>query len=330
MNRRRDLILLLGAAALAPRLARAQAKPPAGKIWRIGIVSLAGTAIGRDLEVFRAGLRELGSVEGKNLVIEHRSSEGKHERPVEIAAELVRVKVDLILTTGTSATRAAQKATSTIPIVMAADADDPVASGHVSSLARPGGNITGLTTFGRGLSGKRLELLREALPKATRVAVLLNLDNARHQAVRKEIELAAAPLGLKLQLLEVRSLNDIESAVRAAVKDRADALMVPTDGFFTLNQQAIAKLAATNRLPTTYDRDDFVEAGGLMSYGVERDDMFRRSAYYVDRILKGAKPGDLPVEQPTKFELVVNVRTAKALGLSLPQPFLMRADKVIE
>jgi putative ABC transport system substrate-binding protein len=213
---------------------------------------------------------------------------------------------------------------------MASDADDPVASGSVSSLARPGRNVTGLTSFARGLSGKRLELLKEMFPKASRVAVLSNIDNPRHQVTLKELELAAPPLRITLQSLVVRGTADFEIAFRAAAKSRADALMVPTDSLFTGHQKMIAKLALDNRLPTTYDRDDFVEAGGLVSYGVEQDDLYRRSAYYVDKILRGTKPADLPVEQPTKFELVINLKTAKALGLTVPPSLLALADEVIE
>jgi len=327
-TRREMLIAFALSAFVAPVAALAQQK---GKVWRIGILRAgAAAAASHQLEVFQAALRDLGYVEGRNLLIEHRQADGKYEQLADLAAELVRSKVDLILSTGTSATRAAQQATGTVPIVMASEADDPVASGLVSSLARPGRNITGLTSFARGLSSKRLELLREMFPRGSRVAVLLNLNNPRHQSTLKEIELAAAPLGISLQPLAVRNPSDIESAIQAAAKGRVDALMLPTDALFSSHAQRIAQLAIDNRLPMTYDRDDFVEAGGLMSYGVEQDDLYRRAAHYVDKILKGTKPANLPIEQPTKFELVVNLKTAKALGLTIPQSILVRADRVIE
>jgi ABC-type uncharacterized transport system substrate-binding protein len=308
----------------------AEAQQPK-KVPRIGYLTVASlTEEASSIEAFRRGLRELGYVDGQNVSIEQRSATGMYERLPELAVELVQLKVDFILTGGTSATRAAQKATSTIPIVMAVSSDDPVGSGFVVSLARPGGNITGLTSIARELSGKRLELLKEAVTKAGRVAVLWNPDNPGHKLRLKEIEIAARPLGMMLQALAARSLNELESAFRTASTGAADAMMVTSDALFNTYKQRIVELASKTRLPATYDRNDYVEAGGLMSYGVDVDDLYRRAAYYADKILKGAKPADLPVEQPTKFEFVINLKAAKQIGLTIPPNVLARADRVIK
>jgi ABC-type uncharacterized transport system substrate-binding protein len=298
------------------------------KIPRVGHLSAGVASDPARQEAFRQGLRELGYVEGKNIVIEWRFAEGKSEHVSALAAELVRLKVDVIVTSGPGATRPAKEATNTIPIVMAQD-NDPVANGFVASLARPGGNITGLSTLSAQLSGKRLELLKEVLPRLSRVAVFDNSTSGNVE-VRKETEHAAGALGLKLQYLEVRSPKDIETAFREAGKSRADAiLMLPNQIHFS-QRTRIADLAIKNRLPVIYGRPEYVEAGGLMNYGVSFTDLDRRAAIYVDKILKGAKPAELPVEQPTKFEMVINLKTAKQIGLTIPPNVLARADKVIK
>jgi putative tryptophan/tyrosine transport system substrate-binding protein len=299
------------------------------RIFRIGFLTVASSpAEASWLNAFQQGLKDLGYVEGQDYTIEQRSAAGVYERLPQLADELIRTKVNFILSGGSSATRVAQKATRTIPIIMANSTDHPVTTGFVASLSRPGGNITGLTSIGTELSGKRLELLKETLLKASRVAVLLNPKNPGHASRLKEMEMAAHGLGITLQSLPVRS-SDIESAFREAAKKKADALNVMGDGLFNSHRIGIAELAIKNRLPTMYDRDDFVEAGGLMSYGVAVDDLYRRAASYVDKVIKGAKPGELPVEQPTKFELVINLRTAKQIGLTIPPNVLARADRVI-
>jgi putative ABC transport system substrate-binding protein len=277
-------------------------------------------------EAFREGLRELGYVEGKNIIIEYRYGEGRMERLPGLAADLVRLKVDIIVTGGRPSTRAAKQATSTIPIVMAA-AGNPVGNRFVASLARPGGNITGLTTMRGDLTGKRLELLKETASKISRVAVLWGPPAASNFKIA---EGAARLLGLELQSLEVRGPEDLEGAFRAATKERAQALVALRNPAIFNERKRIAELAIKNRLPAIYDDREFVEAGGLMSYGTNQADLYRRAATYVDRILRGAKPADLPVEQPTKFELIVNLKTAKQIGLTIPQSVLYRADKVIK
>jgi putative tryptophan/tyrosine transport system substrate-binding protein len=278
-------------------------------------------------EAFRQGLRELGYVEGKNIVIEWRSAEGKRDRLPSLAAELVRLKVDIIVTAGPPATRSAKEATVTIPIVFAQDGD-PVASGFVASLARPGGNITGLSTLAPELSGKRLELLKEIVPKLSRVAVLGMSTNPGNSQSLRETELAAGAFGVQIQYLDARDSKDIEAALRSASKGRADAVLVlnfPGDV-----SRVIPDLAVKNRLPAIYYNSTIVNNGGLMSYGASITDLDRRAATYVDKILKGAKPADLPVEQPTKFEFVINLRAAKQIGLTIPPNVLVRADKVIK
>ena len=300
------------------------------KVPRIGYLtntSLSASPARR--EAFRQGLRELGYVEGKNIVIEWRSAEGKLDRLPALAAELVRLKVDIIVTTGGPSARSAKEATATIPIVMAQDRD-AVGSGFVASLARPGGNITGLSRLAPELSGKQLELLKETIPTLSRLAVFGTSTTPGNAQQFRETELAAEALGVKLQYLDVLVPKDFETAFREASKGRADAVLMMVEGSFANFQlPQIAALAVKNRLPVTYATRDPVEAGGLMSYGVNLPDLDRRAATYVDKILKGAKPADLPVEQPTKFELVINLKAAKQIGLTIPPNVLARADKVI-
>ena len=301
------------------------------KIPRIGYLSATSpSARLARTEAFRQGLRELGYVEGKNIVIEYRFAEEKLDRLPALAAELVRLKVDVIVTTGPVSTRPAKEATATIPIVMAQDAD-PVGNGFVASLARPGGNITGLSTLAPEIRGKQVELLKEIIPKLSRVAVLGTSTQPGYAQVLKEIELAAGALKVKLQYLDVLDPKDIETGFRAASKGRADAVLMMVQGAFAVpRRKEIAELAVKNRLPAIYGGREQVEAGGLMSYGVNLLDLDRRAATYVDKILKGRKPADLPVEQPIKFELVINLKAAKQIGLTIPQWVLMRADKVIK
>jgi putative ABC transport system substrate-binding protein len=310
--------------------ARAEAQQPT-KIPRIGY--LAGAypyANAARTDAFRQGLRELGYVEGKNIVIERRYADEKLDRLPALAAELVSLKVDVIVTAGPIPTRAAKEATTTIPIVMTNEGD-PVGTGFVASLARPGGNITGLSTLAPELSGKRLELLKEIVPKLSRIAVFGTSTLPGNAQVLNETELAAGALGVKLQYLDVLGPKDLETAFRAAVKERADAvLMIVAGGVAASHRTEIVELAVKSRLPVIYNSSVYVEAGGLMSYGVSFIDLYRRAATYVDKILKGAKPADLPVEQPTKFELVINRKTANALGLTVPPTLLAQADDVIE
>jgi len=274
-------------------------------------------------------MRELGYLEDKNIVIEWRFAEGKLDRLHDLAAELVLLKVDVIVTAGPNSTRAAKEATATIPIVMGLDID-PVGSGTVASLARPGGNITGLSSLQPEISGKRLELLKEIVPKLSRVAVFgISTQPGNAQAL-KEIELAAGAFGVKLQYLDVLSPKDIETAFRSASKGHVDAVLLLASPVYISHRKQLADLAVKSRLPAIYNRPEYVEDGGLMSYSPSVDDMFRRAAKYVDKVLKGAKPADLPVEQPTKFEFYINLKAAKQIGLTIPQSVLYRADKVIK
>ena len=306
----------------------AHAQQPA-KIPRIGFLGAPPrSAISERIEAFRQGLRELGYVEDKNIGIEWRYAEGKLDRLPALAAELVRLKADLIVTAGPQATRRAKEATVTIPIVMGFD-NDPVGSGFVASLARPGGNITGLSTLAPEISGKQLELLKEIVPKLSRVAVLGDSNEPGNAQALKEVELAAGAFKVQLQYLDVLNLKDIENSFQSASKQRAGAVLVLAGPVMPAHRTEVVNLAAKNRLPAMYFRSDFVEAGGLMTYNVNYNDLFRRAATYVDKILKGAKPADLPVEQPTKFELVINLKTAKQIGLTIPPNVLARADKVI-
>jgi putative ABC transport system substrate-binding protein len=308
--------------------ARAQAQQPT-KVPRIGFFSSSSPSdISARVEAFRQGLRELGYVEGKNILIEYRYAEGKLDRLSALAAELVRLKVDLIVSGGPPPTRSAKEATATIPIVMAFD-DDPVGSGFAASLARPGGNITGLSTLAPEISGKQLELLREIVPKLSSVAVLGNTTQPGHPQALREINLAADSFGVQLQYLEVQGPKDIETAFRAASKERANAVLVQSTPVLFSQRRQVADLAIKSRLPAIYGRPEYVGDGGLVFYGVSYIDLFRRAATYVDKILKGAKPSELPIEQPTKFELVINLKAAKQIGLTIPPNVLARADKVI-
>ncbi len=307
----------------------AKAQQPT-KVPRIGVLIFSSpSTISARFEGFRQGLRELGYIEGNNFVIEWRFAEGKRERLPQLAAELVRLKVDVILTGGPTSTRAAKEATVAIPIVMGFDSD-PVGSGFVASLARPSGNITGLSSLAPEISGKRLELLKEILPKLSRVAVFGTSTQAGNSQSLKETELAAAAFGVQLQYLDILDRKDIETAFREARKGRADGVLWLPSPVTIAQRKQVADLAAKSRLPAMYTASEFVDAGGLMSYGPNYADLYRRAATYVDKILKGAKPADLPVEQPTKFELVINLKTAKALGLTIPQSVLFRADQVIK
>ena len=298
------------------------------KVYRIGF--LGGASAGDvPLPSLREGLRELGYVQGKNVAFEYRFAEDKNERLPGLAAELVRSKVDVILPHGSPATRAAKQATNTIPIVMVG-AGDPVGTGFVVSLARSGGNVTGLSTISAGLAAKRLELLKGAVPKLSRVAVLWNPANPSGRPQLKETEAAARSLDIETQLVEVRDPKGLESAFSAMLKARAGAFTVIADPLFLSQRRRIADLGMTKGLPSVFARNENVEAGGLMSYGPALADLFRHAAVYVDKILKGAKPEDLPVEEPTRMHLVINHKTAKALGLTIPQELLRRADQVIE
>ena len=299
------------------------------KIPRIGYLGGSSSAESDRVAAFRQGLRELGYVEGKNFVIERRYSEGNSDRERSNAAELVRLKVDVIVTVGARPTRAAKEATATIPIVMAQD-PDPVGNGFVASLARPGGNITGLSNLGPELGGKRLELLKEVVPRLTRVAVFGTSTFPGNAQILRETELAAGALKLQLQYLDVLDPKDIETAFQEASKGRAEALLVLAGLVFTSQRRQLADLAIKSRLPAIYYAAEFVEDGGLMTYGANRADLARRAAAYVDKILKGAKPADLPVEQPTKFEFIINLKAAKQIGLTIPQKVLARANQVIK
>jgi len=300
------------------------------KVPRIGYLSGSPPlSIAEHNEAFRQGLRELGYMEGKNIVIEWRSAEGKRDRLPALAAELVRLKVDLIVTAGPLVTRAAKEATSTIPIVMAQD-PDPVGNGFVASLARPGGNITGLSRLAPELSGKQLELLKEIVPKLSRVAIFGTSTRPGNAQTLREVELAAGAFGVQLQYLDILSPKDIETAFQAAVRERADgALWFVTGSVGNPHRKKVADLAVSSRLPVIYFQRTDVEAGALMSYAVNIVDLHRRAAVYVHKILKGAKPADLPVEQATRFEFVINLKTAKQIGLIIPPNILARADRVI-
>ena len=323
--RRRDFIALLGAAAW-PLAASAQ---QSGRLKTIGFLGQNTLSAASDwVAALAQRLRELGWMEGRTITIEYRWAEGREERFAEIAAEFTRLKVDIIVTSGTPAVMASKKATLVIPIVFAT-AGDPVGSGLVASLARPGGNVTGLATLANELAGKRLEILREVVPDLRRLAIMGNVGNPFTVLELGEVQAAARTLGLEVAMLEIRRAQDLAPAFDA-LKSRADALYVCTDALANTNRIRINIAALGERLPTMHGSRDYVEAGGLISYGPNFPDLFRRTADYVDKILRGAKPGDLPVEQPTKFDLVVNLTTAKALRLELPPTLLTRADEVIE
>jgi putative ABC transport system substrate-binding protein len=323
---RREFITLLGGAAAWPLAARAQ-QPP--RLPTIGYVAANTPSVeSQRIVVFVQRLRELGWIEGRTIAIEVRWGEGRNERFAEIAAEFVRLKVDVIVTVGTPAAVAAQRATSVIPIVFA-PSGDPVATGLVTSLARPGGNVTGLSAQATDSAAKRLELLREVVPDLRRLAILGDAGNPQGVLEMGEVQAAARGLGIEVAPLEIRRAEDITPAFDA-LKGRADALYVVTGPLVTTNRIRINILALGARLPTMHGIRGNVEAGGLMSYGANFPDLYRRAADYVDKILRGTKPGDLPVEQPTKFDLIINVTTAKALGLTIPPKLLVRADEVIE
>ena len=324
---RKNIFCVALCALLFALCVSAQAQQPA-TVPKIGWLQ-SGFGTGRGFEVFRQVLRELGYVEGKNIAIQSRSAEGKLDRLPAVADEFVRLKVDVFLTSSTDEALAAKNATRTIPIVFYG-VSDPVASGLVDSLARPGGNITGYTNITAVLAGKRLELLKETVPKLSRVAVLWDPKNKGFDQSWKESQLSARELGLQLHSMEVSSADKFEGAFKEATKARSTALSTTSSSFINTYRKQIADLAIKNRLPAISSRDDFVTAGGLMSYGPDRFEQYRRAAVFVDKILKGAKPADLPVEQPTKFELVINLKTAKALGLTIPPVVMMRAEKVIK
>src|SRR6266487_3470503 len=328
MTTRRQFLRTVSVGLLAAPLA-VEAQQP-GRVPRIGFLSVTSPSDRPPLlDAFRQGLSELGWVEGQNIVIDYRYAEGRVDRLPDLAAELVRLKVDLIVSGGTQGVTAAKNATETIPIVMIA-VRDSVGTGLIASLARPGGNVTGVSgSAGLEIVAKQLELLKETVPKIRRVAILSNPANAYHQLAIREVNVAARSLGVQLQLLEARGPNEFDGAFAAMAKERVGALLVLSDAIFGSHRTRLADLAARSRLPAAYGVRDDVEAGGLMSYGPSILDSYRQAATYVDKILKGAKPADLPVEQPMKFELVLNLKTAEALGLTIPPLILFQADEVI-
>jgi putative ABC transport system substrate-binding protein len=327
VNRRTFLCgLTLGAFGL-PLAAQAQ---QAGRLHRVGFLGNSTAALEANLVgPFREGLRDLGYVEGQNIVIEYRWAEGKYERFPALISELVAEKVEVIVTAGTPASLAVKKTTTSIPLVMVA-VGDPVGSGLVASLARPGGNLTGLVSIAPDLEGKRLELLTEVVPKLSHVAFLLNPANAFHVTSEKQARAAAKALHLKVEFVAVRAESEFDRAFQAISNHRPGALVMLADRLFLHHRARIVDFAAHNRLPTVYAYTELVEAGGLMSFGPSYPGMHRRAAYFVDRILKGVKPADLPMEQPTNFDLVINLKTARALGLTIPQSVLLRATEVIQ
>jgi putative tryptophan/tyrosine transport system substrate-binding protein len=327
MDRRTFIGVVAGGILAAPLGAVAQ---PVGKAIRIGRLSpLSAEADMPLLAAFRRGMRDLGWVERENFFIETRYADGNPNRLSEIAAELVRQRVDVILVGSNPGALAAKNAAGAIPIVMVTTAD-PVSGGLVASLARPSGNLTGVTALGQGLSAKRLELLKEAVPGVTRVAVLTNPASPNTEAFVKESAVIGRALGIQLQLVGAHDASEFETAFATMASKHAGGLMVLADVTFITHRKRIVELAAMSRIPAVYGEREFVDAGGLMFYGASLIDMYRRAAVYVDKILKGTKPADLPVEQPTKFELIINLKTAKALGLTIPQPLLLRADEVIQ
>ncbi len=326
ISRRAFIGGLAGGLLAAPLAVEAQ---PAAKMPRVGLLGLGSAESSPLFEALRQGLRERGWVEGQNIAFEDRTTAGHYSRLPDVAAELVRLKVDVIVTWGTTPALAARKATGTIPIVTTSGSD-PVETGLAASLARPGGNVTGLTTSGRELVGKRIELLKETLPGLSRIAVLWNPESRTESFALRDAEAAAKSLRLQVRPAEVRGPEDLEKAFASIAHERPEALALLASNMFRAHRVRIVELAARHRLPATFSDRSFVEAGGLMSYGPDGKAIFRQLANYVDRILKGAKPGDLPIEQPTKFELVINRKTAKALGLTIPPSLLGRADEIIE
>jgi putative tryptophan/tyrosine transport system substrate-binding protein len=329
-NSKSNRVACLALAGLLIALSFPAEAQQAKKVARIGYLSRSSESGNLPrIAAFRQGLRDLGYIEGQNFVIEYRYAEGKSDRLPALAADLLRLKVDVIVAPGTGPVSAAKKATRTIPIVMV-NAADPVGDGFVSSLAWPGGNVTGLSNIAPDLSGKRLELLKEAIPKASRMAILWNPVVPQRSIEVKETEVAAHILGVQLQSVEARAAGDLEPAFSAMIEGRANALIVLGDGMFNAHRARILSLAVKSRLPAMYSEEEYVLAGGLMVYAPSTNDLARRAATYVDKILKGAKPADLPVEQPTKFELVINLKAAKQIGLTIPPNVLARADKVIK
>ncbi len=323
-------ILLWIFAALSAACPSNVAAQQGGKIPRIGFqLDSSAASIASRLDGFRQGLHELGYVEGKNILIEWRSGESNPERRRDIAAELVRLKPDLVVSAGPTITRALKDTTMTVPIVMAQDTD-PVGSGFAASLAKPGGNITGLSALAPEMSGKQLALMKEIIPRLSRMAILGNSSNPGDAQALREAVLAAGTFEMYLRYIDILNATDIDRAFEAAAKGRADALMVLGNPILNINRKRIVDLAAKHRLPASYARPEYVEAGGFMYYGTNYNDLFRRAAYYVDKILKGAKPGDLPIEQPTKFELLVNLSAAKQIGVTIPPGVLAKADRVIK
>jgi putative tryptophan/tyrosine transport system substrate-binding protein len=301
-----------------------------GKVYRIGMLDVVPVVSNAtNLAAFRQGLRELGYVEGQNVVIEYRSADGRAERFPDLARELVQLKVDLIVTRGTPAALAAKRATATIPIVMAASGD-PLGTGIAASLAHPGGNVTGLSAVATEIQGKLLQIVRELVPQIARVSFLFNMSNPVARTQWKEAEPAARSMGLQAQLLDVRTPRDLEPALDAAIRQRSGAVVVSIDALTQANGRQIIEALATRHLPAISREREFVDAGGLMSYGIPYADSYRRATVYVDKIFKSANPADLPIEQPTRFELVINLKTAKALGLTIPPSLLLRSDRVIE
>jgi ABC-type uncharacterized transport system substrate-binding protein len=325
---RREFITFLGRTAVAwPLDALAQ---QTSKVWRVGMLDTTSAALNApNVDAFRRELRRLGYVEGQNLIIEYRTGEGRIERFPELAVELVRLNVDVIVTRGTPGALAAKNATATIPIVMAA-IGEPLVTGMVTSLAQPGGNVTGLSAFVNELVAKRIEIMREIVPKISRMAMIDNMGNTSVPPQWDEMKRATLALGIQPQLYDVRKPEGIGPAFDAAIAQHADALTVGNDSVFIAGRLQVVELAAKHRLPAIYATREFVDAGGLLSYGAHYPDLYRRAANYVDKIFKGAKPGELPVEQPTKLELVINLKTANALGLDVPFHLQQRADEMIE
>lgn len=332
MIERRDLLFLLGAAALSPRAVRAQSKPAPGKAWRVGYFYFGSRQSAMNTgryPLFIQGMRDLGYVEGKNLVIEARFADGISERLPGLATELVQLKVDVVVATGVPVYHALQKVTRTIPVVITVAAD-PVGEGFAASLARPGGNFTGLASGNVELFPKQIELLKIAMPKLSRIAVLWNPGNDAHPVRLKQLQAIAQKAGIQALGVGGRTPDDIERGFATMTRERAEAVIALNDTFFIQQLRQIAELSTRHKLPSLFGAIEYAEAGGLIGYGQNVTDNFRRAATYVDKILKGAKPGDLPIEQPTQLSLVINRRTAKAIGLTIPQELVLRADRVIE
>ena len=324
MDRRLFVRSIIGGMVAVPLACFAQAQ---GNVWRIGMLETTSAALNSvNLAALRDALRELGYVEGRNLVIEYRSSDGRNERFADLATELIALKVDLIVARSTAAAISAKNATTTIPVVMTATGEPLLV---VASLAHPGGNVTGLSSVTVDIESKRVALLRELLPRAVRVAALYNLSSPTNPAQWRQVETAARSSGIQPLLLDVRKAEDLEPAFAAATRQRADGLIVGQDGLFQANRKLIAELAIKHRLPAIYRSMESIEAGGLMAYGPSYPDLYRNAAGYVAKIFQGAKPGDLPIEQPKKFELIINLNAAKTINLMIPQSLLLRADEVI-